>query len=159
MGYGIIHAVGSKREFTSAGVIRVADYLMPDRLKCIYESLASIIENHCPTVMAVEQVFMAKNPSAAIKLGQARGVAIAAGAVAGLKVHEYSARQIKQAVVGIGAADKHQVQHMVKILLRLSATPQEDAADALAAALCHANTEQSMVQLSGSRRYRRLRVS
>jgi crossover junction endodeoxyribonuclease RuvC len=94
-------------------------------------------------------VFMAKNPDSALKLGQARGAAIVAATNNNLPVAEYSARQIKQAVVGKGNADKTQVQHMVTHLLKLSATPQADAADALAVALCHSNTQQSLIRMSG----------
>ncbi len=149
-GFGVIHTQGGKHEYIASGVIRVADYEFAERLKRIYESLQIIIEQHCPQVMVVEQVFMSNNANSALKLGQARGAAVTAGAVAGLRVDEYSARQIKQAVVGTGAADKHQVQHMVKHILKLSKTPQEDAADALAAALCHANTERSLIKQAKS---------
>ena len=95
---------------------------------------------------------MAHNPDSALKLGQARGAAIVAAKHAGLDVYEYSARQVKQAVVGTGAADKAQVQHMVRSLLQLSASPQADAADALAVALCHGHTQQSLVALAGQAR-------
>ena len=92
---------------------------------------------------------MAKNPDSALKLGQARGAAIVAATQSELPVAEYSARQIKQAVVGKGSAEKTQVQHMVKHLLSLPGTPQADAADALAVALCHAHTEQSLINMAG----------
>jgi crossover junction endodeoxyribonuclease RuvC len=92
---------------------------------------------------------MAKNPDSALKLGQARGAAIVAATTFDLPVAEYSARQIKQSVVGKGSADKTQVQHMVKYLLKLPATPQADAADALAVALCHTHTQQSLIKMSG----------
>ncbi len=88
---------------------------------------------------------MARNPDSALKLGQAKGAAIVAAKVAALEVYEYSARQVKQSVVGTGAADKAQVQHMVKSLLKLPANPQADAADALAVALCHGHTWQSLL--------------
>jgi crossover junction endodeoxyribonuclease RuvC len=94
--------------------------------------------------VAVEQVFMHRNPDSALKLGQARGAAICAVVVAGLPVSEYAARAIKQAVVGSGAADKSQVQHMVALLLNLAAPPQADAADALAVAICHGHTRQTL---------------
>lgn len=122
---------------------------MPDRLKQIFDGVSQIIEQTQPTVFAIEQVFMARNPDSALKLGQARGAAIVAAKVAGLQVFEYSARQVKQSVVGTGAADKTQVQHMVKTLLKLVASPQADAADALAVALCHGHTQQSLISMAG----------
>ena len=100
-------------------------------------------------MFAIEQVFMAKNPDSALKLGQARGAAIVAATNSGLTISEYSARQIKQAVVGTGGADKTQVQHMVKTILRLPGTPQADAADALAVALCHGHSHESLSKLAG----------
>ena len=99
-----------------------------------------------------------KTPAGKRKLGQARGAAIVACVAQAMAVSEYSARQIKQSVVGTGAADKSQVQHMVKTLLKLPAEPQEDAADALAAALCHAHTRQSMVHMAGATSVRRRRI-
>ncbi|MBU1309185.1 MAG: crossover junction endodeoxyribonuclease RuvC, partial [Gammaproteobacteria bacterium] len=103
-------------------------------------------------IFAIEQVFMARNADSALKLGQARGAAIVAAKHAGLQVYEYSARQVKQSVVGTGAADKAQVQHMVRTLLKLPANPQADAADALAVALCHGHTQQSLISLAGQAR-------
>ena len=157
-GFGVIHAEAGRCHYIASGVIRVAEYDFAERLKCIYESIEHIIEEHCPQVMSIEQVFMAKNPNSALKLGQARGAAIAAGAVAGVEVSEFSARQIKQAVVGTGTADKAQVQHMVKSLLTLSTTPQEDAADALAAAICYAHTQRYLIKMAGAKSYRRKRI-
>ena len=101
---------------------------------------------------------MAKSAGSALKLGQARGAAIVAATFYDLPVSEYEARKVKQSVVGNGAADKSQVQHMVKALLTLPAAPQEDAADALAVALCHANTQNHLVSLAGAKRFRRGRV-
>ena len=94
-------------------------------------------------------MFLAHNPDSALKLGQARGSAIVAAAQADLPVFEYSARQIKQAVVGSGGADKAQVQHMVQHILKLAGKPQADAADALAVAICHGNTNQSLINMAG----------
>jgi crossover junction endodeoxyribonuclease RuvC len=108
--------------------------------------------------LAIEQVFIAKSAVSALKLGQARGAAIVACAVRDMPVSEYSARQIKQSVVGTGAAEKAQVQHMVKVLLKLPSIPQEDAADALAAALCHAHTQHSMINIVGAKSVRRRRI-
>jgi crossover junction endodeoxyribonuclease RuvC len=120
-------------------------------LKVIFDGITQIIAEHTPAQLAIEQIFMAKNASSALKLGQARGVALLAAACAGLTVYEYEARKVKQAVVGTGAADKTQVQQMVKTLLKLAASPQEDAADALAVAICHANSFHltARVQLTG----------
>ena len=157
-GFGIVNHLGSKIDYIACGVIRVEKMEFAERLKTIFESIHELIEQHQPQVLAIEQVFMAKNANSALKLGQARGVAIAAGATAGLEVAEYSARQIKQAVVGTGAADKAQVQHMVRNLLMLNQTPQEDAADALACAICHAHSFQTLVKLSGAKGHRRKRI-
>ena len=120
--------------------------------------MSQIIEEYKPEQVAVVQVFMAKNPGSALKLGQARGAAIVAAVHRDLPVSEYSALQIKQSVVGTGAADKEQVQHMVKLLLNLPAKPQEDAADALACALCHGHTQQSMLRMAGAKSVRRRRL-
>mgnify|MGYP001827885593 CR=1 FL=1 len=120
--------------------------------------MTELVQLHCPQQLAIEQVFMAKSAGSALKLGQARGAAIVACVAQDLPVSEYSARQIKQSVVGTGAADKAQVQHLVKVLLKLVAAPQEDAADALAAALCHAHTQQSMINMAGARSVRRRRL-
>ena len=155
-GYGLIHQQGNRLDFLACGIIRIDHLDFPDRLRTIFTSLQRIIEQHQPETMVVEQVFMAKNASAALKLGQARGAIITSGAVAELAIEEYSARQIKQAVVGIGSAQKAQVQMMVREILQLSQTPQEDAADALAAAVCHANTQQALIRKSSSLRQIRL---
>ena len=147
-GYGIIEKDGQKLKFIDAGTIRTETTEMPERLKRIFAGIERIVKFHGPTEAAVEQVFMAKNPDSALKLGQARGAAIAALVNLDLQVAEYSARQIKQSVVGYGAADKEQVQMMVMRLLSLSIKPQQDAADALAAAICHAHASGSMSKLA-----------
>ena len=157
-GFGIIHYNAGRSEYITSGVIRLPDGELPDRLRVIYESVTELVELHCPSELSIEQVFMAKSAGSALKLGQARGAAIVACVAQKMAVAEYSARQIKQSVVGTGAADKAQVQHMVKTLLNLPAQPQEDAADALAAALCHAHTRQSLVHLSGATGTRRRRL-
>lgn len=157
-GFGIISSLNGKHSYITSGVIRLPKGNLPDRLKIIAESVAELVELHGPTQMSVEQVFLAKSADAALKLGQARGAAIVPCVTRGLAVSEYSARQIKQSVVGTGAADKAQVQHMVKVLLNLPGTPQEDAADALAAALCHAHTHQGMVRVAGASSIRRGRL-
>ncbi len=158
-GFGIINVIGNKTEYVTSGVIRMADAdELPARLKVIFTSITQIINQYCPQEMAIEQVFMAKNAASALKLGQARGAAIVAAVALDLPVSEYEARKVKQSVVGNGAADKIQVQHMVKTLLHLPAAPQEDAADALAVALCHANTRQHLIRMAGSSSFRRGRI-
>ncbi len=109
------------------------------RLKIIYKSVSELIVKYKPTQLAIEQVFVNKNVQSALKLGQARGAAILAAAMHDVPVFEYAPRQIKKAIVGTGAADKAQVQHMVTQLLSLSKVPGADAADALAIAICHLN--------------------
>tara|TARA_R100001440_G_scaffold25074_2_gene40636 strand:- start:3075 stop:3593 length:519 start_codon:yes stop_codon:yes gene_type:complete len=151
-GYGVIRSDGRLTEYVDSGCIRMGEKPMAERLQIIYQSLVTLIEQFRPEEFAIEQVFMARNPDSALKLGQARGVAIVAAANSSLPVHEYSARQVKQAVVGTGGADKVQVQHMVQSILSLSRKPQADAADALAIALCHATMSQSIARIaSGSR--------
>jgi crossover junction endodeoxyribonuclease RuvC len=109
------------------------------RLREIHDGLCEVIGEQKPDWAAVEEVFMARNPMSALKLGHARGVAMLAASRHGLPVREYSALAVKQGVTGYGKADKEQVQQMVRALLQLSASPSQDAADALAVALCHAN--------------------
>jgi crossover junction endodeoxyribonuclease RuvC len=157
-GFGLINWAAGRYEYVTSGVIRVPDVSLPERLKVIFDGVSSLIEQHIPQEFAIEQVFMAKNAGSALKLGQARGAAIVAAASQELPVFEYEARKVKQAVVGSGAADKQQVQHMVKNLLKLPAAPQEDAADALAIALCHINTQQHLIKLASARSFRRGRV-
>ncbi len=151
-GYGIIRVTGRNTEYLDSGCIRVGERVMAERLQVIFQSLATLIAEFRPDEFAIEQVFMARNPDSALKLGQARGVAIVSAANSGLPVHEYSARQVKQAVVGKGSADKTQVQHMVQAILGLTRKPQADAADALAIALCHAHMSQSVARLTAGGR-------
>ncbi|PAU87839.1 crossover junction endodeoxyribonuclease RuvC [Pseudomonas sp. WN033] len=148
-GFGIVREQAGQCEYVTSGCIRLGDGPFPERLKLIFEHLSSLIGEYQPTILSIEQVFMARNADSALKLGQARGAAIVAAVHAGLEVREYTARQVKQAVVGTGAADKSQVQHMVTQLLGLSGTPQADAADALAIALCHAHSRALHEQLGG----------
>jgi len=147
-GFGIIEALGGRSRYITSGVIRLPAGPLPPRLRIIADSIGELIELHTPAELAIEQVFLARSADAALKLGQARGAAIVPCVQAALEVYEYSARQIKQAVVGSGAADKNQVQHMVRVLLKLPGPPQEDAADALAAALCHAHTRQGLANVA-----------
>ncbi|MDB1124316.1 crossover junction endodeoxyribonuclease RuvC [Vibrio algarum] len=148
-GYGVIRQEGRHLYYLGSGCIRMSESELPGRLKQIYAGVTEIITQFQPDVFAIEQVFMSKNADSALKLGQARGAAIVAAVNADLPVFEYSARSIKQAVVGTGGADKTQVQHMVKSMLKLPAKPQADAADALGVAICHANTNKTLVALAG----------
>ena len=157
-GFGIISYVSGRSEYVTSGVIRLPAGELPERLGVIFNSVTELVELHSPQELAIEQVFMAKSAWSALKLGQARGAAIVACVAQDMPVSEYSARQIKQSVVGTGAAEKAQVQHMVKVLLKLPAEPAEDAADALAAALCHAHTQQSMINIAGAKSVRRRRL-
>lgn len=155
-GFGIINQMGSRSEYVTSGVIRLEAFpTFPERLDNLYRCLSEVIEQWVPQQAAIEQVFMGRSADSALKLGQARGVAIVAATQAGLDVSEYAARKVKQAVVGKGGADKTQVQHMVQMLLKLPGLPQEDAADALAVALCHAHTQSGLVKVAGSRHSRR----
>lgn len=158
-GFGIINQVGAKSQYVTSGVIRVhKEPTLPDRLNLIFESIQEIIEHYSPACMAIEQVFIGRGPDAAIKLGQARGVAILAGTQAKLDIYEYAARKVKQAVVGNGNADKDQVGYMIKNILKLPGVPQEDAADALAIALCHSYTFAGLVNVAGASHSRRGRL-
>ena len=139
-GYGVIQADGGNLSYVAAGRIRPPAGTMPARLGRIYGDVAELIGTYRADVLAIEDVFLARNPQSALKLGQARGVAIAAAVAANLEVFEYPARTVKKAVVGTGRATKPQVQHMVRVLLNLSGLPAPDAADALAIAICHVNT-------------------
>ena len=157
-GYGFVNTVGKKLEYVDAGTIRTGGGPVPERLKVIHDSLTDLIQKFQPQVVSIEEVFLARDPSAAIKLGQARGAAIVAATQFNMDVFEYTAKQIKLAVVGKGNADKAQVQHMVRILLGLRANPAEDAADGLAAAICHVNTHQTLLKMSESGRVKAGRI-
>ena len=157
-GYGVISVVGRHNRYVDSGCIRTSSgQPLADRLKTIFQGVSEVIRFHCPDEMAVEQVFMHRNADSALKLGQARGAAICAGVVAELPVSEYAPRAIKQAVVGSGGAAKEQVQHMVCALLGLNQAPQADAADALAVALCHGHTMQTLGRLGPAALFRRRR--
>ncbi|QXW24856.1 crossover junction endodeoxyribonuclease RuvC [Acinetobacter johnsonii] len=145
-GYGIIEHEGSKLRFVDAGTIRTETAEMPERLKRIFAGVDRIVKFHGPTEAAVEQVFMAQNPDSALKLGQARGAAIAALTNLDLQVAEYTARQIKQSVVGYGAADKEQVQMMVMKLLNLEIKPRR--CSRCLSAICHAHASGSMSKMA-----------
>lgn len=144
-GFGIILLENRQHRYLSSGCIRTEGGEMAGRLQEIFQGLSQLIQEFQPHMLAIEKVFMHRNADAALKLGQARGAALVAATNAGLAVHEYTPNEIKQAVVGHGHADKRQVQHMVRVLLNLPATPQADAADALAVALCHAQTSSALI--------------
>ena len=139
-GYGVVEKHGSVLSYVGSGRI-LSDEREPlaARLGTILDGLAEVIAVHQPAEVAVEKVFVNVNPSSTLLLGQARGAAICAAVVAKLPVSEYTALQVKQAVVGQGHARKEQVQEMVKRLLKLPGVPGSDAADALACAICHAH--------------------
>lgn len=139
-GYGVIERTGSRLTLIDVGVIKnAAGVSMPLRLRKLYTSLCGVIEQHHPDEFAIETAFYSKNAQSALKIGQARGVAILAGVNHELPVSEYSPREIKKAVTGKGGATKEQVQYMMTAMLKLKSTPKHfDSTDALAVAVCHA---------------------
>ncbi len=141
-GYGVIH-IDENHHTTclTSGRIKTQGDQLSDRLYEIYHGIKNAIHNHLPHEVAIEQVFMHRNAQSALKLGQARGAALVAAASLSLPIYEYSPREIKQAIVGYGNAEKSQMQHMIKALLKLDTIPTSDAADALAIALCHSHTQ------------------
>jgi len=148
-GFGVIDRRGSKLAYVASGCIKTNDAnSLPERIKTILDGIAEIIALHQPQQAAVEKVFVNVNPQSTLLLGQARGAAIAALVTTGLPVAEYTALQVKQAVVGHGKAAKEQVQQMVMRLLQLPGTPSPDAADALACAICHAHGGQGLGALA-----------
>ena len=147
-GYGVIRSNGRQLEYLGSGAIRTQADDLPTRLKRIYAGVTEIITQFQPDVFAIEEVFMANNASSALKLGQARGSAIVAAVNQDLPVFEYAARLVKQTVVGIGSAEKEQVQEMVTRMLKLSDKPQADAADALAIAITHAHSMLHSLQVT-----------
>ena len=157
-GFGVIKMNGRKMEYVASGCIRIRDAIVADKLNQIFENVSQVIQEYKPSEAAIEQVFMSKNADSALKLGQARGAAMVAMAQHALVVAEYSARQIKQAVVGTGGADKSQVQHMVTSLLSLNSAPQADAADGLAVAICHGHMLQSALFQAGAKKVSRGRL-
>ncbi len=152
-GYGVIESDGHKSVHIASGCIRLDKVDLPQRLGEIYREVSRIITEFAPTEMAVEEVFVSKNPASALKLGHARGAAVCAGVMAGLPIAEYTPRMIKQSVVGTGAADKEQVQHMIKLILQLKDALAADQADALAVAISHAHSSHMLLSLkAGGRR-------
>jgi len=166
-GFGIIEKSGQQLAYVVSGCVRAPQSgTLPERLAVILASLGEVIDSHRPGEVAVEKVFVNVNPESTLALGQARGAAISAAVLAKLPVLEYTALQVKQAVVGTGHARKEQVQEMVRRLLRLPAHPSPDAADALACAICHAHAGRgwggrtmAAAALAPPRGYRRGRIA
>jgi crossover junction endodeoxyribonuclease RuvC len=141
-GLGVVESTADGVQSVDYQCIKMGNLPLPRRLGLIYQGVTEIIEQHQPDMVAIEQVFVANNARSALVLGHARGSAICAAVNLGADVSEYSALQIKRAVVGSGNASKEQVQHMVRVLLGLTRTPGVDEADALACAICHIHTDQ-----------------
>lgn len=150
-GFGIIDVLGREQIYVASGCIKtIPNDELAGRIGIIVRYIGELIDTYRPTQAAIEQVFVNVNPKATLMLGQARGAAVAALVLRDLPVHEYTALQVKQAVVGQGKAAKEQVQHMVVQMLKLSGTPQADAADGLAVALTHALRNQGLAARLGS---------
>jgi crossover junction endodeoxyribonuclease RuvC len=147
-GFGVIDKSGNTLLYVASGRIRTPSGGLDKRLKAILEGLNEIIAAHGPAQVALEKVFVNSNPQTTLSLGQARGTAICAAVLHGLPLAEYTALQVKQAVVGNGHAGKVQVQDMVRRLLKLAGSPGPDAADALACAICHAHGGQGLGRLA-----------
>lgn len=141
-GYGFVRVEDDQLEMIAFGAITTPpDWELARRIEHIYRELSRLITQHAPTDAVVEKLFFSKNVRTALSVGQARGVALLAAEQAHLTIHEYAPLEIKQAIAGYGRADKNQVQQMVKLLLKLDSIPQpDDAADALAVAICHAHS-------------------
>ena len=147
-GFGVIDKLGQQLVYVASGCIRTPAGELPERLKSILDGLGEVIAAYSPEQVAVEKVFVNVNPQSTLLLGQARGAAICSAILKDLPVAEYTALQVKQAVVGNGHAAKQQVQDMVRRLLKLEGDPQADAADALACAICHAHGGQGLGKLA-----------
>ncbi len=154
-GYGIIDSDGCHSVHVDNGCVHLKAVSLPERLGIIFREIEAIVAAYRPEELAIEQVFVSRNVASALKLGHARGAAICAAVTHELAVAEYSPRSVKQALVGSGAADKGQVQHMVRCLLGIEAQLAADAADALGVALCHAHTRSTLSRLPAPARRRR----
>ncbi|MFT7579770.1 MAG: crossover junction endodeoxyribonuclease RuvC [Myxococcota bacterium] len=152
-GYGVVECnPGKPHRYIAHGTIRTkSKEPLWHRLKCIHDAISSVTQEHRPEVLSIEQCFVGKNAQSALKLGHARGVVMIACQVLGADVAEYTPSQIKSAVTGHGRAQKHQVAEMVRIILKLDKAAQEDASDALAAAICHGNTAPFQRRLAAAR--------
>jgi crossover junction endodeoxyribonuclease RuvC len=149
-GLGVVETTADGLRSVAYKRIRMGSEPLPQRLGTIYQGVKLIIAEFNPDMVAVEQVFISNNPKSALILGQARGSAVCSAVIAQCEVYEYSALQIKRAVVGSGNAKKEQVQHMVRVLLGLTVNPAEDEADALACAICHIHTAQVEQRLAAA---------
>lgn len=147
-GYGIIRDSVSRMEYIDSGCIRTASPDFSARLLEIYQGILGLMQAYKPEEVAIESLFMHVNVSSALKLGHARGAAMVAVMSQKASVYEYAPREIKQAVVGYGAAEKHQIQHMVVQFLSLNRAPQKDAADALAIAICHGHMRKNVHRIT-----------
>ena len=150
-GFGILDKSGEKLSYVTSGCIKTSGGELALRLKVILDSVGEVIAQYQPQQVAVEKVFVNVNPQSTLLLGEARGAAICAVVGKNLPLSEYTALQVKQAVVGKGHAKKEQVQEMVRRLLRLPGNPSLDAADALACAICHAHAGLGRLAISGLR--------
>jgi crossover junction endodeoxyribonuclease RuvC len=146
-GYGIIETHSNSYRYVASGTLKIQADDFPKKLKQVFDGILQLVTQYQPQQMAIEQVFIGKNADSALKLGQARGAAICAVQTNDIPVFEYAAREVKQAIVGKGSADKLQVQHMVKILLGIHGELQIDASDALGIAICHAHFYQTQQRL------------
>ena len=149
-GFGVLDCASSCATYIASRAVRTREGAFPERLRVIFNSVKEIVEEYQPDVVAIECVFMHRNAGSALKLGQARSAAICATFGFELEIHEYAPREIKQAIVGTGAATKEQIQHMVRSLLELDGDPSPDAADALATALCYAHQRRLHLKMSSS---------
>lgn len=156
-GFGVLDFRGDAPSYVTSGTVKSIDGGFADRLRQIFETIGDIVGEYQPDVVAIESVFMHKNAGSALKLGHARAAALCATFGHDVEVFEYAPREIKLAVVGTGSATKEQVQHMIVSLLQLDGTPAPDAADALAAALCHGHQQRMHAQLGTGKRIAGLR--
>ena len=151
-GFGVLDFQGDVPRYVTSGTVKSTDGGFADRLRRIFVAINDIVGEYRPDVVAIESVFMHKNAGSALKLGHARAAALCATFEHEIEIYEYAPREIKLAVTGTGAASKEQVQHMIVTLLQLDGAPAPDAADALAAALCHGNQRRIQLQLGTGKR-------
>ncbi|MFN2308119.1 MAG: crossover junction endodeoxyribonuclease RuvC [Gammaproteobacteria bacterium] len=150
-GFGIIDVDGPRYRHVHSGHIKVDGEALPEKLGVIFAGVQALVVEWQPQEVAIERVFMARNADSALKLGQARGAAICGAIGVVPTIAEYSPREVKQAIVGKGSAAKEQIQHMVRVLLKLAGPLQADQADALAIALCHSHLRQTLSKIPGAR--------
>lgn len=156
-GYGIIRDDKRGLQYIDSGCIRTQEESLTQRLLKIYDGICQLMDEYSPDEVAIERVFVHHNPDSALKLGHARGAAMVAVASHRIHVHEYSAREVKQTIAGYGAAQKEQVKHMVMHMLGLQSTPQSDASDALAIAICHSHMRKGLALIVKKRQATRRR--